>query len=266
MARSFYDAIDDTAVKAIVFRVSSPGGSDTASEQILAAVNAAKAAGKPVVVSMGTYAASGGYWISSQASEIVAEPTTLTGSIGVFGGKFVTGPALARFGIDTHGLNVGGDYAAAFDSGQGFTPSQRAQFSSWMDHIYAGFVGRVAAGRNLSPDRVREIAKGRVWTGVQARQLGLVDKLGGFYDAVSEARRLSGFSKDEVVTLKSFPGRKSPFDVLQHAMGTSAASIRTLAAAAWIMGDPRAQSLMDEMMRARAGVQNSTVMAPATIH
>jgi len=266
VARSFYDAIDDTAVKAIVFRVSSPGGSDTASEQILAAVNAAKAAGKPVVVSMGTYAASGGYWISSQASEIVAEPTTLTGSIGVFGGKFVTGPALARFGIDTHGLNVGGDYAAAFDSGQGFTPSQRAQFSSWMDHIYAGFVGRVAAGRRLSPDRVREIARGRVWTGVQARQLGLVDKLGGFYDAVSEAKRLGGFSKDEVVTLKSFPGRKSPFDVLQHAMGTSAASIRTLAAAAWIMGDPRAQSLMDEMMRARAGVQNSTVMAPATIH
>jgi protease-4 len=265
LAKAFYDAIDDKSVKAIVFRVSSPGGSDTASEQILAALNAAKAAGKPVVVSMGTYAASGGYWISSQASEIVAEPTTLTGSIGVFGGKFVTGPALARFGIDTRGLAIGGDYAAAFGSSQEFSPGQRAQFSSWMDHIYDGFVNRVAAGRHLSPDRVREIAKGRVWTGVQAKDLGLVDKLGGFYDAVAEAKRLGGLSGDGPVRLKRFPGKTSPFDAFQHAMGVSAVSIRTLAAAAWILGDPRAQSLMDEMMRARLGVQNSTVMAPGTI-
>jgi protease-4 len=265
VAKAFYDAIDDKDVKAIVFRVSSPGGSDTASEQILAAVNAAKAAGKPVVVSMGAYAASGGYWISSQASEIVAEPTTLTGSIGVFGGKFVIGPALARFGIDTRGLNIGGDYAAAFGSAEGFTPSQRAQFSSWMDHIYAGFVSRVAVGRHLSPERVQEIAKGRVWTGVQAKQLGLVDKLGGFYDAVSEAKRLGGLSNDQSVRLKLFPGRRSPFEAFQHAIGVSATSLRTMAAAAWVLGDPRAQSLMDEMLRARAGVQNSTVMAPQTI-
>ena len=265
VAKAFYDAAEDKDVKAIVFRVSSPGGSDTASEQILAALNAAKAAGKPVVVSMGTYAASGGYWISSQASEIVAEPTTLTGSIGVFGGKFVTGPALARFGIDTRGLNIGGDYAAAFGSAQEFSPAQRAQFSSWMDHIYAGFVSRVAAGRHLSPERVQEIAKGRVWTGVQAKELGLVDKLGGFYDAVSEAKRLGGISGNERVRLKLFPSRKSPFEAFQHMMGVSAVSLRTIAAAAWLLGDPRAQSLMDEMMRARAGVQNSTVMAPQMI-
>ncbi len=265
VAKAFYDAAEDKDVKAIVFRVSSPGGSDTASEQILAALNAAKAAGKPVVVSMGTYAASGGYWISSQASEIVAEPTTLTGSIGVFGGKFVTGPALARFGIDTRGLNIGGDYAAAFGSAQEFSPAQRAQFSSWMDHIYAGFVSRVAAGRHLSPERVQEIAKGRVWTGVQAKELGLVDKLGGFYDAVSEAKRLGGISGNERVRLKLFPSRKSPFEAFQHMMGVSAVSLRTIAAAAWLLDDPRAQSLMDEMMRARAGVQNSTVMAPQMI-
>jgi protease-4 len=266
VAKAFYDAIDDKDVKAIVFRVSSPGGSDTASEQILAALNAAKAAGKPVVVSMGTYAASGGYWISSQASEIIAEPTTLTGSIGVFGGKFVTGPALGRFGVDTRSLSVGGDYAAAFGSGQEFSPSQRAQFASWMDHIYAGFVDRVATGRHLSPDRVREIAKGRVWTGAQAKELGLVDKLGGFYEAASEAKRLAGISKDERVRLIRLPGRKSPFETFQHAMGVSAVSLRTMAAAAWILGDPKAQSLMDDMMRARMGVQNSTVMATTPIH
>jgi protease-4 len=265
VSQAFYDAIADSSVKAIVFRVSSPGGSDTASEQILAALNAAKAAGKPVVVSMGTYAASGGYWISSQASEIVAEPTTLTGSIGVFGGKFVLGPALARFGIDTHGLNVGGDYAAAFGSGEGFTPGQRAAFSSWMDHIYDGFVARVAAGRHLPVDRVREIAKGRVWTGAQAKDLGLVDRIGGFYDAVHEAKRLSGLSPGDHIVLKRFPAKKSPFDVLQNAMGVSAVSLKTVAAAAWMLGDPRAQGLMEEMMRARAGVQNTTVMAPGGI-
>ena len=265
IAKAFYDAIDDKAVKAIIFRVSSPGGSDTASEQILAALNAAKAAGKPVVVSMGTYAASGGYWISSQASEIVAEPTTLTGSIGVFGGKFVIGPALARFGIDTRGLSVGGDYAAAFGSAAEFTPAQRAQFSAWMDHIYAGFVGRVAAGRHLTPERVQEIAKGRVWTGEQAKGLGLVDKLGGFYVAAAEAKRLAGVPANEQMVLKPFPEHKSAFAALQQTMGVSAASLRTLAAAAWVLGDPRAQGLMDELVRARTGVQNSTVLAMETI-
>jgi protease-4 len=262
VAKAFYDAIDDKAVKAIVFRVSSPGGSDTASEEILAAVDAAKAAGKPVVVSMGTYAASGGYWISSGASEIIAEPTTLTGSIGVFGGKLAIGPALAKFGVDTRGLSIGGDYAAAFGSGAGFTPGQRAQFSAWMDRIYAGFTQRVATGRHLPLARVQEIAKGRVWTGVQAKDLGLVDKLGGFYDAVAEAKRLAGIPADQHVSLAPYPAHKSPFAALEQAMGVSAVSLRTLAAAAWVLGDPRAQGLMDELMRARAGVQGSTVLAP----
>ena len=197
VAKAFYKAIDDDDVKAIVFRVSSPGGSDTASEQILAAVRAAKAAGKPVVVSMGTYGASGGYWIASQASQIVAEPTTLTGSIGVFGGKFALGGALARFGIDAHDLSIGGDYAGALGMGAPMTPTQRAAFSAWMNHIYDGFIGRVAQGRGLAPDQVREIAKGRVWTGAQAKALGLVDGLGGFYQAVDRAKALAGI-KGEV--------------------------------------------------------------------
>lgn len=249
VAKAIYDAIDDKDVKAIVFRVSSPGGSDTASEQILAAVRAAKKAGKPVVVSMGTYAASGGYWISSQASAIVAEPTTLTGSIGVFGGKFALGEALSRFGVDARQVHVGGDYSGAFGTGDGFTPDQRAKFSAWMDRIYAGFVARVAEGRKLPVERVREIAKGRVWTGAQAKQLGLVDELGGFYDAVEKAKALANL-KDEV-RLKKIGGAKSPFDALEKALGVSSTSMRTLAAAAWIMGDPRSQAIMDEMAKAR---------------
>jgi protease-4 len=262
VAKAFYDAAKDKRVKAIVFRVSSPGGSDTASEQILAGVRAARAAGKPVVVSMGTYAASGGYWIASQATEIVAQPTTLTGSIGVYGGKFALGDALARFGVDLRSLSVGGDFADAFGPAVPFTPTQKAAFSGWMDKIYEGFVQRVAAGRKLSPDRVREIAKGRVWTGDQAKALGLVDRIGGFYDALARAKQLAAIPADEEVELKSLPAPKSTLDLLQQAMGVSAEGTRTVAAAAWALGDPRAQGLMKELARARLGVQGSTVLAP----
>uniref|UniRef100_B0SZG0 Signal peptide peptidase SppA, 67K type n=1 Tax=Caulobacter sp. (strain K31) TaxID=366602 RepID=B0SZG0_CAUSK len=266
VSKALYDAIDDKDVKAIVFRVSSPGGSDTASEQILAAVKAARKAGKPVVVSMGTYAASGGYWISSGASAIVAEPTTLTGSIGVFGGKFALGEALARFGVDTRQVHVGGDYAGAFGTGEGFTPDQRAKFSAWMDRIYAGFVGRVAEGRHLPPERVREIAKGRVWTGVQAKQLGLVDELGGFYEAVEKAKSLAGLKGE--VKLKKIGASNSPFDALEKVLGVSSASMRTLAASAWLLGDPRSQSIMDEMAKARlrSTPSGAAVLADTPVH
>ncbi|MGH6971323.1 MAG: S49 family peptidase, partial [Caulobacteraceae bacterium] len=172
LAAEFERAAADKAVKAIVLRLSSPGGSDTASEEILSAVRAARAAGKPVVVSMGDYGASGGYWISSDASAIVAEPSTLTGSIGVYGGKFAVGPALAKFGVDVHGLQVGGPYASADGLGQAMTPAQTAAFGASLDRVYAGFVGRVAAGRRMPVARVEAIAKGHVWTGAQAKGLG----------------------------------------------------------------------------------------------
>jgi protease-4 len=249
VAQAFRNAAEDKDVKAIVFRVSSPGGSDTASEQILAAMQSAKAAGKPVVVSMGTYAASGGYWISSQANSIIAQPSTLTGSIGVYGGKFAIGDALARFGVDTKDLHVGGAYSEAFGQAEGFTPEQRAKFAGWMDRIYAGFVTRVAEGRHLPPARVREIAKGRVWTGEQAKQLGLVDELGGFYDAVDKAKALAKLSGD--VRLKRMDGGKSPFEAFERFLGVSETSAKTLAAAAWVLGDPRSQAILDEMAHAR---------------
>ncbi|WP_426029731.1 signal peptide peptidase SppA [Caulobacter sp. DWP3-1-3b2] len=265
VAKDLYDAIEDKDVKAIVFRVSSPGGSDTASEQILAAVKAARKAGKPVVVSMGTYAASGGYWISSGASAIVAEPTTLTGSIGVFGGKFALGEALSRFGVDTREVHVGGDYAGAFGTGQGFTPDQRAKFAGWMDRIYAGFVARVAEGRKLPPERVREIAKGRVWTGAQAQQLGLVDELGGFYEAVDKAKSLANIKGD--VKLKKIGGSDSPFEAIEKVLGVSSTSMRTVAASAWLLGDPRSQSILDEMAKARlrASPSGASVLADTPV-
>ena len=191
LAKAILRAARSDKIKAIVLRVNSPGGSDTASEQILDAVRFAKARGKPVVVSMSTYGASGGYWIASEASAIVAQPTTLTGSIGVYGGKFALGPALARYGVDMRQIGVGGDYAGAFGMGQPFTNAQREAFGGWMDRIYANFLGRVAAGRKLPPEQVAEIAKGRVWTGAQAKGIGLVDEVGGFYQAVARAKALA---------------------------------------------------------------------------
>jgi protease IV len=260
VSNAIYSAADDKNVKAIVFRVNSPGGSDTASEQILAAVRAAKAAKKPVVVSMGTYGASGGYWIASQASAIIAQPTTLTGSIGVFGGKFALAEALGKFGVDVRESHVGSDYSGAFGIGREFTQADRAAFAAWMDRIYANFTARVADGRHLPLARVREIAKGRVWTGEQAQKLGLVDEIGGFYQAVDKAKALAGLTGN--VRLKRMTPTTSTFQALENALGVSATSLKTLAAAAWILGDPRAQGLLDQMADSRLRGSGSLVLAP----
>ncbi len=253
VAKAFHAAEDDNAVKAIVFRLSSPGGSDTASEQILAAVRDARAAGKPVVVSMGAYGASGGYWVSSQASEIVAQPTTLTGSIGVFGGKFVIGPALARFGVDLRHLKVGGDFADALGQDAPMTASQRAAFSGWIDRIYAGFIGRVADGRHLPVDRVRQIAGGRVWTGAQAKSLGLVDRVGGFYDAVAEAKSLAHIQGQ--ARLVTFGGATTPWEALRKVVGSGADGVQALASLGEILRDPATRAVLakaqDASLRAR---------------
>jgi protease-4 len=263
VSKAFYDAIQDQDVKAIVFRVSSPGGSDTASEQILASVRAARAAGKPVVVSMGTYGASGGYWIASDANEIVAEPSTLTGSIGVFGGKFVIGPALAKWGVDVHGLSVGGPYAGASDAGAPMTAQQRAAFSAWMDRIYDGFVARVAQGRRLPEARVREIARGRVWTGAQAKALGLVDQLGGFYDAVDRAKALGGITGE--ARLQPFGAGGSQLEAIQRLFGVQAASAPLAALGLDVRNDPELQALVAAARDARLRAEGATVLAPLWI-
>ena len=259
LASAFYKAAKADDVKAIVFRLNSPGGTDTASEQILDGVRAAKAAGKPVVVSMGPYAASGGYWVASQASAIVAEPTTLTGSIGVFGGKFAIEEALARFGVDLRQASVGNPNAGAFGMSRPFTAQERATFSSWMDRIYETFVQRVADGRKLPVERVREIARGRVWTGAQAKELGLVDELGGFYQAVDRAKALAKISDEP--RLRRMTPTSSTVEALRGLLGVQASSVKTLAAAAWVFGDPRAEAIIDEAMKARLRDQGAAVLA-----
>jgi protease-4 len=256
-SKALYDAADDDSVKAVVFRVNSPGGSDTASEQILAAVRAVKAK-KPIVVSMGTYGASGGYWISSQASAIVAEPTTLTGSIGVYGGKFAVGEALGRFGVDMRNISVGGQYATADDPGQDFTPQQKAAFAASIDKVYAGFISRVAEGRHLPPAKVADMAKGHIWTGLQAKDLGLVDQLGGFYTAVDKAKALAGIKGE--ARLKTVNAHKSPFEAFAHAFGASSKSTQVMSQVAWLLGDPKAQAVLRNLTEAKLRSSGADVL------
>lgn len=261
LARAIYQAIDDKNVKAIVFRVSSPGGSPDASEQILDAIRAAKKAGKPVVVSMGAYAASGGYWVSSEADWIVAQPTTLTGSIGVFGGKIVFADALARFGVDMRGLSVGGEYADAFSPTQTFDQGQRAAFAASMDLIYEQFVERVARGRKLPVERVREIAKGRVWTGAQAKELGLVDQLGGMNEAIAKARQLANIPSAEGVRFKHYPTPKTPWEAIATAFGASGEAATAMVRIGQFMGDPAAEAVMQRIHTEQLRARGASVLA-----
>ncbi len=264
VSEAFFKAAKDKKVKAIVFRVSSPGGSDTASEQIATAMQSAKEAGKPVVVSMGEYAASGGYWVSAGASSIVANPSTLTGSIGVFGGKFAIGDALSKFGIDVRDIAVGGDYSSAFSEAKGFTPAQRAALSSWIDQIYNGFIVHVASNRKIPVEQVQEIAKGRVWTGEQAKGIHLVDKTGGFYTAVDEAKALAKLDRSADIRLIEYTGsgRAGAAGSLTASLESAATGLRTLSFLGWAMSDPKAEAVMDRVADQRLREEGATVLAP----
>jgi len=185
----------DNAVKAVVLRVDSPGGSEFASEKILREVQALRKAGKPVVVSMSTYAASGGYYIAAAANQIFASPTTITGSIGVFSYIPTFQRTLEKLGVKVDGIGttpLAGDLR--IDRALGPVTKQLLQAS--VDYAYAQFVRRVADGRKKSVDDVDKIAQGRVWAGLDAQRIGLVDHLGGLKDATDAAAKLAELGKD----------------------------------------------------------------------
>jgi len=219
--RGFAKAIASPDVKAIVFRVDSPGGSVSGSETLRRMVVRAKEAGKKVVVSMGATAASGGYWISANADKIVADPATLTGSIGVFSGKFVVGKALGDLGITTDRTSDSG-FATMNSPFTAFTPEQMQRLNSSLDQIYDGFISRVAEGRKLPPGAVAQSAKGRVWTGKQAKQLGLVDELGGLTDAVKVAHDVAAIPADQPSVVAVFPEPLSPIETIRQLVGGNA--------------------------------------------
>jgi protease-4 len=190
IAAAFRAAVKDARVKAIVFRVDSPGGSYVASDAIWREVVLAREAGKPVIVSMGNVAASGGYFVAAPADVIIAQPGTLTGSIGVVVGKPVVGELLDRLGIGLGSVEQGA-HARMYTPTRDFTEEEWTRVNTFLDRVYDDFVGKVAQGRDLSRERVDELARGRVWTGTDAHERGLVDELGGLGLAIDVARERS---------------------------------------------------------------------------
>ncbi len=222
LSKAIRAAAGDKDVRAIVLRVDSPGGSVSASDQILDAVKKAQAAGKPVVVSMGGVAASGGYYISLSANRIVAEPGTITGSIGVLTGKVSIDRSLALAGVGSASVGVGRN--ALYDSEfQPYTPDQLAALNREVDAIYADFTAKVAKGRKLPLAQVQDIAKGRVWSGADGKAHGLVDELGGLWTATDAAKKLAGIAPSESVSFRFYPRQKGFFDVLNDLFGNSEA-------------------------------------------
>jgi protease-4 len=211
IAAAIRSAAADDQVKAIVLRINSPGGSYVASDTIWREVVRAREGGKPVVASMSDVAASGGYYIAMAANAIVAQPATITGSIGVLTGKPVLGETLGRVGITSDSV-VTGAHAAMFSQLRAFTEDEWALVNNWLDHIYADFTGKVAQGRGMTAERVHELAKGRVWTGADALANGLVDELGGLDRAVAQARRAAGLGM--AAPVRPYP-RVRPVDRLR---------------------------------------------------
>lgn len=205
-------------VRAIVLRVDSPGGSYAASDAIWRAVARARAAGKTIVASMGEIAASGGYFVSMGTHAIVAEPTTLTGSIGVLGGKLVLDDLVGRFGVSRDGI-ASGEHALLQSSLYEYSDADRERLETWLDHVYDDFTGKVAEGRRLSRDRVHELARGRVWSGADARERGLVDEFGGLAHAIEVAKRYAGIPTSVDAPVRVFP-RVSPISQLVPAQSS----------------------------------------------
>ncbi|MEO0393994.1 MAG: signal peptide peptidase SppA [Pseudomonadota bacterium] len=210
--RVLSDVIDDDAIKAVVFRLDSPGGSPAASEFVRRALTRVSDAGKPVVVSMGRAAASGGYWIATGADALVAQPGTITGSIGVVAGK----PNLEQFWEewDVNWVEISrGDNARIISPNQPFDASDRAAMDRSLDDIYDSFLARVAEARGFSVDEARALAKGRVWTGRQAFQVGLVDELGGIETAYDRAIAAAGLEPQDA-TLVPYPRPSGRFETV----------------------------------------------------
>jgi protease-4 len=199
------EAAADDSVNAIVLRVDSPGGTVLGSETIWREVIRVRDSGTPVIASMGAMAASGGYYVSMGANAIIANAGTVTGSIGVLTGKPVTRELKDRLGVGSDSLRTN-DNADAWSLDKPFTDEQHAQVQAEADLTYTDFVERVAEGRKLTVDAVESVARGRVWTGADALEHGLVDQLGGLRSAINKAKVLAGHDEDDDVRIVSFPG------------------------------------------------------------
>ena len=213
IARAFHAAVRDPAVRAILFRVDSPGGSVVASETIWREVVFARERGKPVIVSMGDVAGSGGYYVAAPADKIVAEPATLTGSIGVLAGKLVVSNLLQKLGLSTDSAQIGAN-AAMYSSTSDFSARAHSRLEAFLDETYRGFKDHVASGRQMTREDVEKVAKGRVWTGEDAKAHGLVDELGGSAVALRLAKEAAKLAPDAAVKITVFPREKETIEII----------------------------------------------------
>jgi protease-4 len=204
VTRAFRDAFRDADVRAILFRIDSPGGSAVASESIWREVAFARERGKPVIVSMGNVAGSGGYYAAAAADKIVAEPATLTGSIGVLAGKLVVADLLKKIGVSTDSAQIGAN-AAMYSLTTDFSAYAHSRLEAFLDETYRGFKDRVATGRHMTQEEVEAVAKGRVWSGEDAKARGLVDELGGYTVGLRLAKEAANLPPEAPITLTVFP-------------------------------------------------------------
>ena len=246
VSAAFRSAVQDDTVRAILFRVDSPGGSYVASDTIWRETVRAKEAGKPVIVSMGNVAGSGGYFVAAAADKIVAQPGTITGSIGVVGGKMLTAELMEKIGISSDEVHTSTN-ATMWSSSLDYTPQQWQQITTWLDHVYADFTQKVAQGRELTQEQVHAVAKGRIWTGKDAKDIGLVDELGGFPVALRLAKQAAGIEEDAPVQVKLFPEQKTLIDtVLSRLQGREDATAES---------SPTAVALRQVMQAVRPVIQ-----------
>jgi protease-4 len=215
ITKAFRDAVKDPTVKAILFRIDSPGGSYTASDSIWREVGNARAAGKPVVVSMGDVAASGGYFAAMAADRIVAEPGTITGSIGVFSGKLVLADFWKKLGVSWDEVHSGRN-ATMWSANSAFSPAAWERMNVMLDHIYGDFTTKAESARRIKPDDMDKLARGRIWPGSEAKRLGLIDETGGYEEAFVLLRQLTHQPTQMPVRLTEFPKRKEAFDYLME--------------------------------------------------
>ena len=202
---------------------------------------------------MGQYAASGGYYVAAHADHIVALPQTITGSIGVYGGKIALEGTFDKVGYNIEGITVGGEYAGVYSVDTPFSPSQAEAYRGQLQDIYDDFTTRVANGRDLPLERVKEIAKGRVWTGAQAKDIGLVDELGGIMTAINAAKKLAEIDADEDVRIKVFPRQKSIEDQINDLFTGSAQLAQDVQTLQEIAALPEVQAALRARQSAKFG-------------
>jgi protease-4 len=224
----------DSGAKALVVRIDSPGGSSVASDVIWRELMITKDKGLPVVVSMSDLAASGGYYMAAAGDVIVAQPGTLTGSIGVYTGKFVTGGSFEKLGANVETVKQG-RFADMYSPDRPFTAEERAKVLESMQATYDHFVERVADSRHMPPEQVDQVGQGRVWTGRQAREIGLVDELGGLMTAVAAAKQRAKIPVEDEVQLDVYPRTRSFYEVLSERFGSPMGELRARTTAETLM-------------------------------